>query len=179
MKRFSAWLRVFGVAGVLLATGFTVSAQPGAGSADATFKFIASQLQSFERTGQIDASLGLDGSEYEDWLELLRTTYAQFKRGFTADSALCRTYLDPENGRMEIEERAQLAISLLPTLEQRLRYYQDQDALFQEAVQTSFGGGLLSRIDAQKGAASNYEYLPSWNLNVEEAIHFADTACGA
>lgn len=164
---------------LVVQSGQAATEEEAIASAEASFKFIASSLQHFQRSGQIDSVLGLDGSEYEDFLALMRSSYGEFKQGFERGSALCRFYLDPENGRIEIEERANMGMQYLPALSARLQRYREVDARFQEMLVNSFGGGLLNRIQNLKYQATSYEYLPSWDLNAAEAIQFADTACSA
>jgi hypothetical protein len=80
---------------------------------------------------------------------------------------------------MEIEERALLAMNYLPAVSLRRQRYLDVEKHFRESIQAAFGDDLLKRVDVLRLAASSYEYLPAWALNEAEAIHFADTACGA
>ncbi|MEX2130802.1 MAG: hypothetical protein WD772_04900 [Pseudohongiellaceae bacterium] len=126
----------------------------------------------------MDPIPGLDGSGHEDFLDLLRSVYVSFTQGIGTDSAMCRIYLDPENGRMELEERAVLAVSFLPPLVYRLQRFREIDLQFQQTVTDSYGGALLATIETQKFQVGSYEYLPTWEFNAAEAVHFADTACG-
>ena len=75
-------------------------------SAEASFRYVHSTLSTFRDTGRLVNNPGVDGSDLEAFIELLDFYYEQFSSGFNSDSAMCRFYRDPDNGRMTIEERA-------------------------------------------------------------------------
>lgn len=146
-------------------------------SAESTFKFISSNLQNFQRTGRIDDAIGIDGSEYQFFIELLQDSYAEFSEYFSPQSSFCDFYLDPMNGIMEIEERAGVAFEYIPELAVRLENYINLDQEFQGNIAESFGTIVLERIRQMKLESTSFEYLPTWELDSSEILGFADTAC--
>lgn len=161
----------------VLAVSPLVRAQTDMSSAEASFAWIASTLQTFHRTGRLANNPGIDGADMEQFLELLETYYAEFRRDFGPDSSVCSFYLDPQNGRMTIEDRAELSFSMLPNLEMRNTRYLAVDAAFQEAVETHFGSRLLASINAAKSSARSNQRLPTANFEQSVIINFLDTNC--
>jgi len=146
-------------------------------SAQSTFKFVANVLGNFQRTGRLYDEIGIDGSEYQHFIELLESTYEEFTRNFSPVSEFCQFYHDPKNGIMEIEERAVLGFQYLPDLSGRVENFQRLNRQFEQDVLESYGGQVLERIHQLKTNTTSFEYLPIQDLDATEIVNFADTAC--
>jgi hypothetical protein len=151
--------------------------EPEIADVESTFKFVANVLGTFQRTGRLLDAIGIDGAEYQHFIQLLERSYGEFTRDFSTESRFCQFYLDPENGIMEIEERAVLGYQYLPDLSVRLEYFQQLHSRFEQDVQESYGGQVLDRIRVIKSDITSFEYLPTQELEGAQAINFADTAC--
>ena len=81
-------------------------AQTEISDAEQTFVYISSTLNIFKTTGRLVNNPGIDGSDLESFIELLEYYSEEFSKEFNADSAMCGYYLNPENSRMTIEEKA-------------------------------------------------------------------------
>jgi len=152
--------------------------QDALASAEASFIYIASTLQTFHRTGRLAENPGIDGADLEHFIELLETFHAEFRRDFGRDSAVCTFYMDPNNSRMTIEDRAELSFSMLRNLSDRNARYVAVDAEFQAEVEDHFGGRLLAAINDTKETAVSSQRLPSAAFEQSRIINFLDTACG-
>ncbi len=159
---------------LLPATGRTQSDLTGA---ETSFLYIASTLQSFRNTGRLVNNPGIDGADLEAFLDLLEMYYQEFTNNFGSNSAMCRFYMDPENGRMEIEEKARLSFSFLPELEDRIKYYLVVDSQFQENLETEFGSILQANVNQQKLSSRSNQRLPSSEFEEAAVINFLDSAC--
>ncbi len=146
-------------------------------SAETSFKFIANTLQIFRTTGRLVNNPGIDGADLEAYIELLDRFYEEFTQGFNGNSAMCRFYLDPENLRMTIEEKAELSFSFLRSLENRIARYITIDREFQDMVEREFGSFLLRNINDAKATAASYQRLPSTDFDEAAVISFIDTMC--
>ena len=146
-------------------------------SAEASFRYIASTLRRFRDSGRLVNNPGIDGADFEEFFSLLGDFYTQFSRDFGAGSAMCQFYTDPENGRMTIEERAELGFSFLLDIDDRIARYILVDRDFQEALEREFGSIVLANINAAKGAAISNQRLPTSQFDEAAKINFADTAC--
>lgn len=163
----------------VLAAPFQAIAQPSSAIADveSTFKFVANVFGNYRRTGRLLDAIGIDGSEYIHFIQLLESSYGEFTRDFSVESQFCQFYQDPENGIMEIEERAMFGFQYLPDLSVRLEYFQRLHRQFEQDVQESYGGQVLERIRVIKTDITSFEYLPARELDAAEIVNFADTAC--
>ena len=159
---------------LLPATGRTQSDLTGA---ETSFLYIASTLQSFRNTGRLANNPGIDGADLEAFLDLLETYYQEFTKNFGSNSAMCQFYMDPENARMEIEEKARLSFSFLPELEDRVNYYLVVDREFQENLETEFGSILQANVNQQKLSSRSNQRLPSSEFDEAAVINFLDSAC--
>ncbi len=147
-------------------------------SAETSFKYIANTLYTFRSTGRLVNNPGIDGSDLEHFILLLEDFYRQFSSGFDRDSAMCQFYMDPENGRMTIEDKAEISFGFLRDLDDRLDRYISVDGEFKDSVEEQFGSILLTNImQAKQGAISN-QRLPSSDFDEAARINFADTSCG-
>jgi len=146
-------------------------------SAEQSFQYIASVLQEFRSTGRVAPELGLDGANYQPFIDALQTAYVNFTNGFAGDSPMCQFYLDPENSRMTIEERAELAFSFLGDLQSRIQRYVRTDEIFQNTVRREFGGAALIKINQLKQNAVNNQRLPTTSFDEAARINFADAMC--
>ncbi len=146
-------------------------------SAESSFRYIANTLQTFRTTGRLVNNPGIDGADLEAYIELLDTFYEEFSRGFTGNSAMCQFYFDPENGRMTIEEKAELSFSFLRSLEDRIALYISIDHEFQDMVEQEFGSFLLRNINDAKATAVSNQRLPSTEFDEADVISFIDTMC--
>jgi hypothetical protein len=167
----------------LLAAWLLVSAPSASGqqeqvvSAEQSFKFIASTLQSYSRDGRIQSEIGIVQDRLKDFIDLLKLHYREFTEGFSPASNFCNFYRDPDNGLIEIEERAVLAFQYLPTLPRRQERFLNVDQKFRQQVEASFGAAVLATIEQMKPQARHFEYLPLGEMYGEDMINFADTAC--
>lgn len=152
-------------------------AQSAIASAEASFSYIASTLQTFRNTGRLVNNPGIDGADLEAFIDLLEFYYDEFSRGFNRDSAMCQFYLDPENGRMTIEDKAALSFSFLRDLDDRVELYMSVDEEFQNQVVDEFGSFLLDKINADKLESSNSQRLPASEFDEAAIISFIDSMC--
>lgn len=154
-----------------------VHAQSELASAEASFRYIANTMQTFRRTGRLANNPGVDGADLEHYLELMQTFYDEFRRDFGPDSAMCTFYRNPENGRMTIEDRAELSFSMLRTLTERNARYIAIDKEFQSELEDHFGSRLLEAINVAKVTTTSNQRLPSANFEQSVIINFLDTSC--
>lgn len=161
---------------LLLASRITF-AQTALTSAEASFRYIASTLQSFRTTGRLVNNPGIDGSDLEAFLSFLETYYEEFSGGFNRNSAMCLFYMDPENSRMTIQDKADLSFSFLPDLEVRISHYIDVDAEFQDTIEFEFGRILLDNINRQKQSSTSNQRLPASEFDEAGVISFIDSVC--
>lgn len=153
-------------------------AQDAATVAETTFKWVAATLRSLDREGALPATLALPDGRQDVFIALLREAYAGYTRGIAPNDPFCRYFLDPENGRVELEDRATRGFGLLPPLADRLRHFAEVTEALRTGVIAQVGGETWTAIEAQRRSAVSFEYLPVWALDAAERVHFADTACG-
>ena len=146
-------------------------------SADASFRYINSTLQTFSATGRLVNNPGIDGADLEAYLEYLQFFYDEFGSGFNRNSAMCRFYMDPENSRMTLEEKAELSFSFLRSLEDRVARYIVTDREFQITIEDQFGSILLRNINEAKIEAVSNQRLPSTSFDEAAVINFIDSVC--
>jgi hypothetical protein len=146
-------------------------------SAEASFRYINSTLQTFSTTGRLVKNPGVDGADLEAYLEYLQFFYDEFSGGFNRNSAMCRFYMDPENSRMTLEEKAELSFSFLRSLEDRVARYIAIDREFQITIEDQFGSILLRNINEAKGDALSNQRLPSTSFDEAAVINFIDSVC--
>ena len=146
-------------------------------SAEASFRYINSTLQTFNTTGRLVKNPGVDGADLEAYLEYLQFFYSEFSDGFNRNSAMCQFYMDPENGRMTLEEKAELSFSFLRSLEDRVARYLAIDREFQTTIEDQFGSILLRNINEAKGDALSNQRLPSTSFDEAAVINFIDSVC--
>ncbi len=161
----------------LLCSLSVANAQEDIVSANLSFNYISSTLQTFRASGRLVNNPGIDGADLEHFIALLEDSYQAFSRSFNSDSAMCKFYRDPENGRMTIEERAELSFSFLRDLQARIVQFMEVDAEFQEAVEEQFGSILLRNINAAKLNSVSYQRLPSSEFDEAATINFLDAMC--
>jgi len=138
---------------------------------------VHSTLSTFRDTGRLVNNPGVDGSDLEAFIELLDFYYEQFSSGFNSDSAMCRFYRDPDNGRMTIEERAEISFSLLRELPDRIERYITVDEDFQNELADEFGTFLLDNINQIKIDLLSNQQLPLSEFDEAAVISFIDSAC--
>ena len=161
---------------VLLVSGLLVAAE-NAADAGASFKYIASTLQTFRGSGRLVNNPGIDGADLEYFIALLEEAYQGFSRDFNSESAMCRFYRDPENGKMTIQDRAQLSYSFLRGPAARLEKINLANADFKEAVEDQFGRIVLDNINVVKQNSVSYQQLPPSGLDEAAMINFLDAMC--
>jgi len=166
----------------LFTIGFLLSisvthAQPALESAESSFNYINSTLQTFRNTGRLVNNPGVDGADLEAFIELLEFYYDQFSSEFNRDSAMCEFYLDPENGRMTIEERAELSFSFLRDLDDRIARFLRTEEEFQNELADEFGTFLLDNINEVKAESVSNQQLPSSEFDETAVISFIDSMC--
>lgn len=154
-----------------------VMGQESIASAESSFKYIANTLDTFRGTGRLVNNPGIDGADLEPFIEYLQDFYQQFSQSFNSDSAMCRFYRDPENGRMTIAERAELSFSYLRALEARVDRFVSIDEEFQDVLEEQFGSILLRNITALKVDSISNQQLPASDFDEAAMIGFLDTMC--
>jgi len=152
-------------------------AAQGIEDAEQSFNYISSTLQTFHGTGRLVDNPGIDGSDLEHYIALLDQAYLDFSKNFNSESAMCRFYRDPENGRMTIEERAELSFSFLRDLSERVSLYNSANADFEGAVEEQFGRLVLESIDKIKLGSVSNQRLPSSSFDEAATINFLDSVC--
>ena len=85
--------------------------------------------------------------------------------------------MDPENGRMTIEDREGLSFSFLRDLDDRVELYLSVDEEFQNQVVDEFGSFLLDNINEDKLVSINSQRLPSSDFDEAAIISFIDSVC--
>ena len=161
---------------LLLVSGLLVAAEDAA-DAGASFNYIASTLQTFRGSGRLVNNPGIDGADLEYFIALLEEAYQGFSRDFNSESAMCRFYRDPENGRMTIEDRAQLSYSFLRDPIDRLEKINSANVYFKEAVEDQFGRIVLDNINVTKQNSVSYQQLPPSGFDEAAMINFLDAMC--
>ena len=89
---------------------------------------------------------------------------------------MCRFYRDPDNGRMTIEERAEISFSLLRELPDRIERYITVDEDFQNELADEFGTFLLDNINQIKIDSLSNQQLPLSEFDEAAVISFIDSA---
>lgn len=169
---------------ILLSTTFLmlfatqlVQAQDSLVSAETSFKYIANTLDRFHGTGRLVNNPGIDGADLEPFIDFLEDFYQQFSQSFNSDSAMCNFYRDPENGRMTIEERAELSFSYLRDLDARVARYIAINEDFEDTLEDQFGSILLDNITAIKADSLSNQQLPASEFDEAARISFLDSMC--
>lgn len=152
-------------------------AQTEISDAERTFAYISSTLNTFKTTGRLVNNPGIDGSDLESFIELLDYYSEEFSKEFSADSVMCGYYLNPENSRMTIEEKARISFGFLSSLEIRIEHYLAVNEDFQEELAEEFGTFLLDNINDLKLRSVSHLRLPSSVLDEAAVISFLDSAC--
>jgi len=161
---------------LLLVSGLLVAAEDAA-DAGASFNYIASTLQTFHGSGRLVNNPGIDGADLEYFVALLEEAYQGFSRDFNSESAMCRFYRDPENGRMTIKDRAQLSYRFLRDPIDRLEKINSANVYFKEAVEDQFGRIVLDNINVAKQNSVSYQQLPPSDFDEAAMINFLDAMC--
>ena len=78
---------------------------------------------------------------------------------------------------MTIEDRAELSISFLRDLADRVTLYISANAEFEEAVEDQFGRIVLDTINAIKFDSVSNQRLPSSAFDEAATINFLDSMC--
>lgn len=146
-------------------------------SAQQSYRYLSNVLSTFKATGRLLNNPGIDGADLEAFVSLLNFSYQDFSKNFSPNSAMCQFYLNPENGRMTLEEKAEIAFSFLPDLEGRVRRYQRVDTEFKQELEREFGRLVLDKIENQKKSAVSNQQLPTAVNGEAAVIAFIDSAC--
>ncbi|MFT4861190.1 MAG: hypothetical protein ACI95C_000391 [Pseudohongiellaceae bacterium] len=146
-------------------------------SADESFAYIKSTLDTFNGTGRLVKNPGIDGADLEAFIAVLNEFDAAFREEFSQTSAMCRFYLDPNNARLTIQERAEIAFSTLSDLDRRVTKFKTVSQEFASAIQDEFGRIVLENIQEFEKTAVSYLHLPSSNFDEAAQISFIDGAC--
>ena len=152
-------------------------AQVGVSDAEQTFAYISSTLNTFKTTGRLVNNPGIDGSDLESFIDLLEYYFAEFSDDFNAESPMCGYYLNPENSRMAVEEKAQISFSFLNSLEARIEKFLAVNEDFQEELAEDFGTFLLDNVNKLKPQSVSQLRLPSSLFEEAAAINFLDSYC--
>lgn len=150
---------------------------PTIDSVEQTYLYIKSTLDTFHGTGRLVNNPGIDGADLEVFVALLAEFEIAFSKEFLPDSAMCTFYMDAQNSRMTIEERAEIAFTFLSQLENRKARYAEAAEDFDETIEYEFGRLVLEQIDALKPLASSHQRLPSSQFDEAAIISFLDSAC--
>ena len=153
------------------------SAQAGIESARQSFTYITSTLNAFNSTGRLVKNPGIDGADLEAFIDVLDIYREQFSSSFNLDSSMCQFYLDSENARMSLEEKAKIAFSFLADLTSRLDRFEGVDADFQKTLEVEFGSLILEQIRRQKLTVVSHQQLPTSDFGEAAVITFIDSAC--
>lgn len=154
-----------------------LNAAEGIEDAQASFNYISSTLQTFRASGRLVSNPGIDGADLEFFIALLDEAHLSFSQQFNSESAMCRFYRDPENGRMTIQERAELSLSFLRDLADRVTLYVSANAEFKGNVDDQFGRIVLDNINAIKFKSVSNQRLPSSAFDEAATINFLDSVC--
>ncbi|MFT7472413.1 MAG: hypothetical protein ACI8XU_002311 [Kiritimatiellia bacterium] len=154
-----------------------LNAADGIEDAESSFSYISNTLQAFRESGRLVNNPGIDGSDLEFFIALLDESHLSFSSQFTSESAMCRFYRDPENGRMTIQERAELSLSFLRDLADRISLYVSVNAEFKDNVNDQFGRIVLDNINAIKMNSVSNQRLPSSAFDEAATINFLDSMC--
>jgi len=154
-----------------------LNAAEGIEDAQASFTYISSTLETFRGSGRLVNNPGIDGSDLEFFIALLEESHLSFSKEFNSESAMCLFYRDPENGRMTIEERAQLSLSFLRDLADRITLYISANVEFKDDVDDQFGRIVLDDINVIKLDAVSNQRLPSSAFDEAATINFLDSMC--
>ena len=152
-------------------------AQVRVSDAEQTFAYISSTLNTFKTTGRLVNNPGIDGSDLESFIDLLEYYFAEFSDDFNAESPMCGYYLNPENSRMAVEEKAQISFSFLNSLEARIEKFLAVNEDFQEELAEDFGTFLLDNVNELKPQSVSQLRLPSSLFDEAAAINFLDSYC--
>lgn len=164
---------------LLLPSGhaFSQSTASAVDSAEQSFRYISSVLNTFQTTGRLVNNPGIDGADLEAFVAVLVDYRQQFSAGFNVNSAMCQFYLDPENGRMTLAEKAEIAFSFLADLEDRRVKYLTVSRDFQDTIENEFGSLVLEKIQQLKLTAVSNQQLPTSVFDEAAVIGFIDSAC--
>ena len=163
---------------VLLVGSISISnAQTEIIDAEQTYLYISSTLYTFKTTGRLVNNPGVDGSDLESFLELLEFYSDEFSDEFNSESSMCEFYLNPQNSRMTIEEKAQVSFSFLGSLDERVEHYLFVNGNFQEELAEEFGTFLLDNINQAKKQSASHLRLPSASFDEAAAVNFLDSTC--
>lgn len=179
-KSFGLWPSVLVKVTLLLLLSSPANSQsdPAAiESAQQSFKYIISTLNTFHSTGRLVNNPGIDGADLEAFIDVLDAYREEFSFGFNLNSAMCQFYINPENGRMTLEEKAEIAFSFLANLKSRVDRYVGVDSHFQQALKNEFGSLILDQIQRQRETAVSNQQLPTSSFGEAAAIGFIDSAC--
>ncbi len=145
--------------------------------ADNTFAYIKSTLDTFNGSGRLVNNPGIDGADLEPFIDVLSEFELAFRKEFSPNSAMCTFYLDPENARLTIEERAEIAFSMMSDLNDRRAAYNALANEFSTRIESEFGSIVLGNIEKLEDIAVSYLRLPSSNFDEAAQISFLDAAC--
>ncbi|PCI74983.1 MAG: hypothetical protein COB20_13980 [SAR86 cluster bacterium] len=176
MNRMSSLLKACCFS-VLTCLSPVLNAADGIEDAEASFNYISSTLQTFRGSGRLVNNPGIDGSDLEYFIALLDGARLSFSGAFNSESAMCRFYRDPENGRMTIEERAELSFSFLRDLADRITLYISANAEFKQSVEDQFGRIVLDDINEIKLESVSNQRLPASAFDEAATINFLDSMC--
>ena len=179
LKSFGLWFCVLVKVTLLLSSSSanSQSAPVAVESAQHSFNYIISTLNTFHSTGRLVNNPGIDGADLEAFIDVLDAYREEFSFGFNLDSAMCQFYLNPENGRMTLEEKTDIAFSFLANLKSRLERYVGVDRDFQQTLKNEFGSLILSQIQRQSVTAVSNQQLPASSFGEAAVIGFVDSAC--
>lgn len=181
LKSFGLWPSVLAKVTLLLlllsSSANSQSVPAAIESAQRSFNYIISTLNTFHSTGRLVNNPGIDGADLEAFIDVLDAYREEFSVGFNLDGAMCQFYLNPENGRMTLEKKAEIAFSFLANLKNRLDRYVGVDRDFQQTLKNEFGGLILDQIQRQRIKAISNQQLPTSSFGEAAVIGFIDSAC--
>jgi hypothetical protein len=153
------------------------SAAQSIGDAEETFAYIKSTLDTFNGSGRLVKNPGIDGADLEAFIDVLSEFDLAFRKEFSNDSPMCKFYLDPNNARLTIAERAEIAFSTLSSLDSRRAKFKSIAQEFADKIQIEFGSIVFGNIEKLEETTVSYLRLPSSSFDEAAQISFIDAAC--
>ncbi len=142
-----------------------------------SFSYVKSTLDMFNSTGRLVKNPGIDGADLEAFVAVLAEFDQAYRKEFSLNSPMCRFYLDPNNARLTIEERADIAFSTLSSLDRRIAAFKEISTRFVAQIELDFGTLVMDNIRDFARTSTSYLQLPTSNFDEAAVISFIDSAC--
>jgi hypothetical protein len=143
------------------------------------YYFVSDMLMSFNLSGQIEPNPGLDGSDIEEFLSILKQYDQLFSQDFSVGSVFCRRYL--ESREVAITEAFDLLFGD-GIWEGKIARLGEN---FWRELEEKFGSRLMSRAVAQASLIAKYSETksqqgiapPTVNFTRSERLGFSKQHC--